>query len=354
MPSFTELAEPITARDIRRFDAEAKQLVADFQTEGWRGYLSSQGHAIMLAPDGITTASVSGHSDGIHKARAARADLRKWLRAQGRLPGAPKPETTKNGASKNGAAHRSPHRTPKLHPGLELTGDTERPYRCADPACKDRPPFKGAGAAILHRQRIHDGLVCKDCGETFPLKSGSVNAKAYSQHRQEKHGAKAPKKSARLKPNEDGVFPCEWCGRPFPSPQGRAGHHRTHTGESKPATPPVWQEPTDVEQAEPGTVDEPADEPAQPEPAALPDVEQEADANKVDALDVDNLDAFIAGEDPGKLLTMILAVVAPPLVGEIERLRAERNALRTRVTELEQAVEEHQARLSLFKEVLGA
>lgn len=341
MPRFIDLAEPITARDIKKFDQEAKELVADFQEAGWRGYLSNQGHAIMMAPDGVTTSSVSGHSGGPHLAKTARADLKRWQREQ---------KSSRNGTGANGhTTTTTTEPAPRQYPGLEPTGDPERPYRCTDPACKDRPGFVMVGPAILHRQRTHDGLVCKDCGDKFPTGAGS--AKAYSTHRMEKHGAKAPKKAGKVQAADDGKWHCEWCGRPFDTPQGRAGHRKSHKGEPKPAKPPVWQPPAEPEPAEGELVT------TTPEVVAQV-VEGWGHKGHGDpstgVIDLEPLGTWIAGQDPGKLLTTVLATIAPPLVGEIERLRTERDGLRKRVKELETAVEEHQSRMSLFREVLDA
>lgn len=51
-----------------------------FLDAGWDGRISSRGHAILRAPDGVTTVSVSrGQSD--HRALTqAKSDLRRWLK----------------------------------------------------------------------------------------------------------------------------------------------------------------------------------------------------------------------------------------------------------------------------------
>lgn len=79
MPSYDTLTE-IKAADVRTFDDDAKKLLAMMAMAKWRGYLSGSNHAIMHAPDGTTTISVSRDSLRGRSGRNARADFERWLR----------------------------------------------------------------------------------------------------------------------------------------------------------------------------------------------------------------------------------------------------------------------------------
>jgi hypothetical protein len=48
----------VTRRDLRVFDKVATDLILEAQSKGARVRISHRGHAIILGPDGVTTASV--------------------------------------------------------------------------------------------------------------------------------------------------------------------------------------------------------------------------------------------------------------------------------------------------------
>lgn len=81
MPSYDTLTE-VTAADVRSFDDDAKKLLALMAMAKWRGYISSSNHAIMHAPDGKTTISVSRDSLRGRSGRNAKADFERWLKAE--------------------------------------------------------------------------------------------------------------------------------------------------------------------------------------------------------------------------------------------------------------------------------
>lgn len=85
----TAIAQPATGEyrrlkrgDLTGFDKTATALVLEASEHGWIGRLSSKGHAIMRAPDGETTMSVSRDSLRGRSGRNARAYFDRWLRAQ--------------------------------------------------------------------------------------------------------------------------------------------------------------------------------------------------------------------------------------------------------------------------------
>jgi hypothetical protein len=67
---------------LKTFDSDAQRLVFAMQAAGWRGYMSNRGHAIMHAPDGVTTTSISRDSLRGRSGRNAKAKFTRWVREQ--------------------------------------------------------------------------------------------------------------------------------------------------------------------------------------------------------------------------------------------------------------------------------
>jgi hypothetical protein len=74
--------QTLTAADVRTFDDDAKKLLALMAVAEWRGYLSGSNHAIMHAPDGKTTISVSRNSLRGRSGRNAKAEFERWLKTE--------------------------------------------------------------------------------------------------------------------------------------------------------------------------------------------------------------------------------------------------------------------------------
>lgn len=68
--------------DLRTFDQEMTDLIMEMTDHGWTGRVSSNGHAIMRAPDGEDTHSISRSSLRGRSGRNARAAFDRWLRQQ--------------------------------------------------------------------------------------------------------------------------------------------------------------------------------------------------------------------------------------------------------------------------------
>jgi hypothetical protein len=66
-------------KDLKTFDRDAKKLITLMQLAGWRGYRSNKGHAIMHAPDGVATLSISRDSLRGRSGANAKAGFRKWV-----------------------------------------------------------------------------------------------------------------------------------------------------------------------------------------------------------------------------------------------------------------------------------
>ncbi|AWN07788.1 hypothetical protein HOT31_gp117 [Microbacterium phage Hendrix] len=74
--------ERLTKADVPAFDQEALKLLCEMQDAGWRGRVSVRGHAILYAPDGVTTAAFARSSLRGRSGRNARATFERWKRAQ--------------------------------------------------------------------------------------------------------------------------------------------------------------------------------------------------------------------------------------------------------------------------------
>ena len=71
----------VTRADLRGFSTEAKRLIMWAQEQGCRVRISKRGHAIILAPDGVRTASVARDIALSNRAgQNARADVRRILK----------------------------------------------------------------------------------------------------------------------------------------------------------------------------------------------------------------------------------------------------------------------------------
>lgn len=65
---------------LRRFSTESKDLLKRADRLGWVGRVSSNGHAILRAPDGIATISVVPHYKNNRGRQNAIAALDRWER----------------------------------------------------------------------------------------------------------------------------------------------------------------------------------------------------------------------------------------------------------------------------------
>lgn len=368
MPKFAELAT-LTRREIKAFDREARELVHDFHSAGWRSYLSQNGHAILYAPDGESTASVSGHSDGPHKSKAARADLERWLRRNGKPTTAPTRRKHKPLRRKSQVNYPKPTPTPTPEHDNQLESPIMATrYGCPD--CPERDPFNTPGALKLHRQQAHDGLQCSECSEAF---KGKGKTERYRTHRLEAHGIEPKSKKLGVQA-VDGVYSCPWCGKPYTALTSMAGHSKSHRGEPRPEVPPVWPEATAKEypcpvpgcdavyphknginghmrahknKGDAVTLAAPA------EVAAAPDSVPVTTTTLVASGASTDLDAWLQGQIPADLLANVLAVLAPPLVGEVERLRRQRDELAGEVERLRQDAENYEARMAILREAMN-
>lgn len=365
----------LSDREMRDFDKEARALVHDFHDAGWRSHMSNRRHAIMLAPDGKTTANISRNSLRGRSGRNARAALKNWQRK------------TK----------------PSTH---EKTNYLEEEPMVTKHTCPDCPgkQFATSGAYALHRQRKHDGLTCPDCHLLFPA---NLPPEVYRKHRAEVHGhAPRPRQAKSLRrtlPKKTGSNPkkavtvaemdqvlgriCRICKKTFPHKNALNGHMRSHKakGETEENYVPEpssdglsYEAASDVlsyEAARGEDAERDSGRAAVPGPpvaiegvahpfTAEAEVPTNGKAKELEPLPGSGIDVrdlaqpdltdWIAGQDPAGLLTTVLATIAPPLVGEIERLRRQNADLTEQVGKLQREALEFEARMELVREAMGA
>ncbi|UDL16051.1 hypothetical protein QEH42_gp167 [Microbacterium phage Pumpernickel] len=68
----------LTAKDMRKFDDGARELVLRMVDAGWVGRITKQGHAYMRAPDGEVSATVARDSGRGRSGMNAEARFRRW------------------------------------------------------------------------------------------------------------------------------------------------------------------------------------------------------------------------------------------------------------------------------------
>jgi hypothetical protein len=64
----------------RAFHKQMAALVRELESHGWTGRISTPGHAIMQAPDGVTTCSITPKLGSPRHLRNNRAKIDRWLR----------------------------------------------------------------------------------------------------------------------------------------------------------------------------------------------------------------------------------------------------------------------------------
>lgn len=88
---------PLSRADLTAFDDYMTNIVMEYMSLGWVGKMSKKGHAVLRAPDGKTTTSVSRSSSRASSGTRARADLDRWKNSQpgkafGITPDTPEPD----------------------------------------------------------------------------------------------------------------------------------------------------------------------------------------------------------------------------------------------------------------------
>lgn len=76
----TQISQPL--RLTSGFDPERIALIRLMEEDGWTGRISKQGHAIMRAPDGVSTCSISPKVKNGRSGENVGAEYRRWKREQ--------------------------------------------------------------------------------------------------------------------------------------------------------------------------------------------------------------------------------------------------------------------------------
>jgi len=318
----TDTRATLTTADLAPFDDEAVRLIRAMESEGWRGRVSSRGHAILRAPDGVTTASVSRDHDKHRSTRQnAWAEFERWRR------------------------RATPPPTPE---------DASMATVLVCPECQ--ATFPDAKALKVHTREAHKPMrpayTCPECGEIW------WSPQAMRLHLVRKHPDSDSLPPADPTPcTEPG---CEYVGRshgalnvhlrqvhpdgvcPLCGVKVRMATLSRHLGHVH--TP----EERDKLAAMPKVVVKPTKAPT----AAVEATElHEAPADRNGVLDY--LVTVTTGKEAEDIVAAIRAVVAPPLVDEVRRLRTRNTQLQSELDTASQALGEAHAKLSIMREAMG-
>src|SRR3954462_4179620 len=191
-----QLAPTMTTKDLKGFAPARVALIREMESYGWRGRRSTPGHAIMRAPDGETTASISPKVTNGPRERNVAQEFRGWLRQQqermtyptadamsvlvamsAKAPAGTAVEDRPNG-------NRKPlKRSPRPAEVVEVT-----PVEPVDTAPEPEPvavlrntqqacglcekPFATLQALSVHRVRVHSKVACEVCDQ--PMSPGNL------------------------------------------------------------------------------------------------------------------------------------------------------------------------------------
>jgi hypothetical protein len=361
-------------RELKHFDDTATRLVLEMQAHGWRGHMTSTGHAFMYAPDGTTTTSVSRESLRGRAGRNARAAFERWQRAQRQareeaertnafgltaeqvakgdsfmptVEGKPAPTALiaeiRRSEDYRAWVEKWPNAKIALANSTISLPEMDRPREWAafditvtppvliahgsqcdvDQAWlelqKDKPELFGA---IETDDNTDGGQAVKMyvCG-TEDCKMQFESAGALNLHRSAKHP-------------ELLTCPVEGCGRQVRGHGGLGAHMRSHRPSKAVAESATTVAPP---------VDDAAGAMSGATVAPLP----------VGDVVMDHLERLPEGADAEQMIAAVRALIAAPLVNEVRRLREERESHLEQIGKLETDNANLEAKLTLMREALG-
>lgn len=223
--------KPLKSADLKQFDGESTALVMEMVEAGWTGRISQRGHAIMHAPDGEATHSISRDSLRGRSGRNARATFERWMKQRSRELHPAQGETV--------VIEEAPQRDNiiQMHPtGFETFDRREHePFACTVEDCGRT--FSTAQGLAAHSKAHNSFVTCPFCGQD--------DIKVMGQHRRWQH------------PDLVTCPDCNWIGKSLGIHRGRM-HPR-------PVEEPVEEE---LPQTEPITLPEltPPSEPVEIRP----------------------------------------------------------------------------------------
>lgn len=341
-------------RDLLGFDREARALIAEMQSYGWRGRISSKGHALLYSPDGKASGSVTRASLRGRSGRNARRHLNRWLNSIGRgmmmRMQRPDTDTLEQSMTTTTASTARSNRSTKKRSGNTTTRPT---LTCPEPGCEGRTFVHGGALALHLNHHKSRQLPCSHCDYTTHH-PGHLRA-----HVNQKHPAFAVVPRRKM---------CPLCERVL-ALKGMTGHLERHVrnGDVPPGTVLVAQ-PVPVSMSPAKEEAATAVEPVVPEPVVVvaevvevepePIVEPTADV-VVEASEPPTPPAKPvpwSAPDPtleaGAQLEAIRALVSAPVVAENARLQEEVENLTELLAISERERGEVQAKLDLTRDAL--
>jgi len=136
------------------FEEIPTKLIREMEAAGWTGKVSRKGHAIMRAPDGQTTCSVSPKVGAAFRAANLGMEFRRWQREQ-------------EAAAASQEAPEAPRPVEWLPwpvmPPRPLAAEPEPTVDCTE--CGK--PFRTLQAMSVHRVRAHVRVNCPICAGAF-------------------------------------------------------------------------------------------------------------------------------------------------------------------------------------------
>lgn len=375
----------LTRRDLVGFDKIATDLVLEMQLEGWQGYITARGHAMMRHPDG-SHQSISRASNRGKSGTAMRARFESWKRRRaereahpvfGELPqeptSLPVPVATLLEMRQSEPVKRylededSREGDQWVAVGYDdeprgwAVFDTSNPYPVLV-AHGSKTNEQGAWAALMFEEpdlfpepastetsdqettMMASVFVCPEpgCGKQFDTQRKASVHNAASHHRErmdcpvvgcEWNGYKNMLTRHTQVAHEAHMHTCGICGAEFTTSAG-LGMHRTrkHNGQ---VDPPVHV-----------TLIEPAD---------VPVVRGDAPVTSPPGHDVllEHLEHLPEGADAEAQVAAVRSIVAGPLVAEVRRLREELAIVTKERDKHASDAADFEARLTLMREVMG-
>lgn len=146
--------------DLTTFDKEATTLVLEAMDYGWLGRISSKNHAILRAPDGQTTISVSRDSLRGRSGRNCRAQFDRWLKEH--TDPAPTPKDVAEGPV-------DPRWEPLKEAYEKIEAEGTEPVLCK--VCGQE--FPSASSLASHKRKhsmaARPRVECPLCGERYTV-----------------------------------------------------------------------------------------------------------------------------------------------------------------------------------------
>lgn len=359
-------------RELKHFDDTATRLVLEMQAHGWRGHMTSTGHAFMYAPDGETTTSVSRESLRGRAGRNARAAFERWQRAQRQareeaertnafgltaeqvakgdsfmptIEGKPAPTALIAEIRRSEAYREWVEKWPSAKIALANSTislpEMDRPREWAAFDITVTPPVLIAHGSQCNVDQAWLELQ-KDKPELFGQIEDTSGGQAMKVYVCNIEGCTMQFESAgglnlhrSAKHPELLTCPVEGCGRQVRGHGGLGAHMRSHRPSKKDLAAVVESATT----VAPPVQDD--DHAAIGAPIPVGDVV------------MDHLERLPEGADAEQMIAAVRALIAAPLVNEVRRLREERVSHLEQIGKLETDNANLEAKLTLMREALG-